>query len=156
MLLTQKVIDRFGAPAVGFYRFKGLIEDVGTLATVAEKLSVSVDTIRETLHAYRDAAGRGNDAFGKTVFPLTYEDDDHFFLAYVTPSLHYCMGGLKFSISGQVQQVDASGKERALPGLFAAGEVTGGVHGNNRLGGNSLLECVVFGRIAGQHAAHYA
>ena len=58
------------------------------------------------------------------------------------------------NVDAEVQWLDA-GSERSLPGLYAAGEVTGGVHGNNRLGGNSLLECVVFGRIAGQKAAHY-
>merc|ERR1712060_313787 len=44
---------------------------------------------------------------------------------------------------------------KAIPGLYAAGEVAGGVHGNNRLGGNSLLDCVVFGRVAGRHCAKY-
>jgi succinate dehydrogenase / fumarate reductase flavoprotein subunit/L-aspartate oxidase len=64
----------------------------------------------------------------------------------IFPTLHYQNGGLKFNKNG----------ETAIPGLFAAGEVTGGVQGENRLGGNSLLDVLVFGRIAGQHAARYA
>ncbi len=68
----------------------------------------------------------------------------------VTPSVHYCMGGLAFSERAEV--LDTA--QQPIPGLFAAGEVTGGLHGANRLGGNSLLECVVFGRIAGENASN--
>merc|ERR1712060_883175 len=74
-----------------------------------------------------------------------------FYVAIITPVIHYCMGGLE--IDSDSACVDAKGK--AIPGLYAAGEVAGGVHGNNRLGGNSLLDCVVFGRVAGRHAAQY-
>ena len=71
--------------------------------------------------------------------------------AIITPVIHYCMGGLEIDEDSAV--VSQSGK--AIPGLYAAGEVAGGVHGNNRLGGNSLLDCVVFGRVAGKHCAKY-
>jgi aspartate oxidase len=60
--------------------------------------------------------------------------------------LHYCMGGIKIDTEGNVIREDGS----PIEGLHAAGEVTGGVHGNNRLGGNSLLECTVYGTIVGQ------
>ena len=75
----------------------------------------------------------------------------HFGEAIITPVIHYCMGGLEIDEDSAV--VSQSGK--AIPGLYAAGEVAGGVHGNNRLGGNSLLDCVVFGRVAGKHCAKY-
>ncbi|CAJ1375942.1 unnamed protein product, partial [Effrenium voratum] len=74
-----------------------------------------------------------------------------FYSAIITPVIHYCMGGLEIDELSAV--VDKSGK--AIPGLYAAGEVAGGVHGNNRLGGNSLLDCVVFGRVAGKACAKY-
>ncbi len=64
----------------------------------------------------------------------------------VYPTLHYQNGGLKFDAMA----------ETSIPGLYAAGEVTGGVHGENRLAGNSLLDVLVFGRIAGRNAALYA
>jgi succinate dehydrogenase/fumarate reductase flavoprotein subunit len=69
----------------------------------------------------------------------------------MTPVLHYTMGGLEIDSEGRVL---ASGGT-PLSGLFAAGEVAGGVHGANRLGGSSLLGCVVFGRVAGDSAAAY-
>jgi len=64
----------------------------------------------------------------------------------VYPTLHYQNGGLEFNDRGETR----------VPGLYAAGEVTGGVHGENRLGGNSLMDVLVFGRIAGENAALYA
>merc|ERR1712127_1111177 len=74
-----------------------------------------------------------------------------FYVAIITPVIHYCMGGLEVDINSVVVGQDGN----AMPGLYAAGEVAGGIHGNNRLGGNSLLDCVVFGRVAGQHAAKW-
>lgn len=69
----------------------------------------------------------------------------------MTPVLHYTMGGLEIDAESRV--IDKNGKP--IPGLFAAGEVAGGVHGANRLGGSSLLGCVVFGRVSGDSAAAY-
>jgi succinate dehydrogenase/fumarate reductase flavoprotein subunit len=68
------------------------------------------------------------------------------------------MGGLKISNNAEILSADAGehGHHLPIPGLFGAGEVTGGVHGANRLAGNSLLECVVFGRRAGRAAAQYS
>jgi len=73
-----------------------------------------------------------------------------FYVAIITPVIHYCMGGLETTCKGECVR---NGKP--LPGLYVAGEAAGGVHGNNRLGGNSLLDCVVFGRVAARYAATY-
>ncbi len=69
----------------------------------------------------------------------------------MTPVLHYTMGGLEVDPESRV----LNNQGKSIPGLFAAGEVAGGVHGANRLGGSSLLGCVVFGRVAGDSAAAY-
>lgn len=160
MLLTDAVIDRFGAPAAGFYKFKKLIQDVGSLDDLAAFLKVDVATVKGMLNDYASAASKGEDEFGKKAFPHVFKEDEHFYVAYITPTLHYCMGGIQINMQAQVLHMavgdDQQEKAVPLPGLYAAGEVTGGVHGNNRLGGNSLLECVVFGRVAGQHAAHHS
>merc|ERR1712232_260568 len=78
--------------------------------------------------------------------------DEPFYVAIITPVIHYCMGGLLTSPDGEVI---AKKDSKPLPGLFVAGEAAGGVHGNNRLGGNSLLDCVVFGRVAGRSCSKY-
>merc|ERR1719265_1873500 len=73
-----------------------------------------------------------------------------FFVAIITPVIHYCMGGMEIDAEGLVM-----GKTGPIKGLYCAGEIAGGVHGNNRLGGNSLLDCVVFGRVTGVAATKY-
>eukprot|EP00913_Durusdinium_trenchii_P031615 g29605.t1 len=74
-----------------------------------------------------------------------------FYVAIITPVIHYCMGGLECTVDAEC--IDKTGK--AIPGLYVAGEAAGGIHGNNRLGGNSLLDCVVFGRVAGKAACKF-
>merc|ERR1711874_427217 len=74
-----------------------------------------------------------------------------FYAAIITPVIHYCMGGLEIDTDSAV----LGKNNEAIPGLYCAGEVAGGVHGNNRLGGNSLLDCVVFGRVSGKAATKY-
>lgn len=159
MLLNQAAINRFSAALAGFYVSKGLINDVTNLQGAADALHLTKEQLWATIEEYNTQAGAGTDTFGKTVFPEQFSADDHYYVAYITPTLHYCMGGIRFNNKAQVLQssMDDDGQEIfvPLPGVYAAGEVTGGLHGNNRLGGNSLLECVVFGRIAGYHAAHY-
>jgi predicted heme/steroid binding protein len=108
-------------------------------------LSPSVDD-------YNTAAKTKKDPFGKKFFHGgEFKLDDIFHVAIMTPVLHYTMGGLEIDPESRV--IDGSGKP--IPGLFAAGEVAGGVHGANRLGGSSLLGCVVYGRVAGDSAAAY-
>ncbi|KAJ1568955.1 Osmotic growth protein 1, partial [Nowakowskiella sp. JEL0078] len=72
------------------------------------------------------------------------ESNDSFWVAIVCPVLHFTMGGIQIDEKSQVL-----GQNGIISGLFAAGEVAGGVHGANRLGGSSLLACVVYGRVAG-------
>merc|ERR1712124_221386 len=85
--------------------------------------------------------------FYHNVIPGSQVATEPFYVAIITPVIHYCMGGLEITEDSEV--VGAKG---VIPGLYAAGEIAGGVHGGNRLGGNSLLDCVVFGRVAGQTA----
>ena len=70
----------------------------------------------------------------------------------MTAGIHHTMGGLKINTATEV----LTEADEAIPGLYAAGEVTGGVHGANRLGGNAVADFIVFGRIAGTSAAEYA
>jgi succinate dehydrogenase/fumarate reductase flavoprotein subunit len=69
-------------------------------------------------------------------------------VGWVTPALHYSLGGVSIDAKGRVKRNKDGGD--AIQGLFAAGEITGGVHGVNRLGGNALTECVVFGQLVGE------
>lgn len=150
MLFNDEVAQKFGSGAFNFYKSKDLIQDVGNLEELSRILNVDSKLLELTLTEYKQYSSQGSDNFNKTTFPVLFEPDDHFYVAYVTPARHYCMGGIEIN---EKSQVLASSDKKPIPGLFAAGEVTGGVHGQNRLGGNSLLECVVFGRIAGREAS---
>merc|ERR1712060_24398 len=88
--------------------------------------------------------------FYHNIIPGSSVKSEPFYVAIITPVIHYCMGGLETTVLGECVKSGA-----ALPGLYVAGEAAGGVHGNNRLGGNSLLDCVVFGRVAGRNCAKY-
>jgi len=108
--------------------------------------------LKKTFDDYNTIAKTKKDPFGKKFFQGgDFKLDDSFHAAIMTPVLHYTMGGLEIDPESRV--IDTNGKP--IAGLFAAGEVAGGVHGANRLGGSSLLGCVVFGRVSGDSAAAY-
>jgi len=88
--------------------------------------------------------------FYHNIIPGSKVATEPFYVAIITPVIHYCMGGLEITEDSEVV-----GSNGVIPGLYAAGEIAGGVHGNNRLGGNSLLDCVVFGRVAAIAACKY-
>lgn len=120
-------------------------------AEVAKEMGISPQKLAKTFADYNKAAQTKSCPFGKKFFhnvPLDM-NDDVFHVAIVTTVVHYTMGGL--SINSESQVTDPQGTPVA--GLYAAGEVAGGIHGRNRLGGNSLLDCVVFGRVAGDTAS---
>ena len=123
--------------------------------------------IRATLDAHDAAAtGRIDDPFGRASFASGPLLSGPFFVGKVGPALHYTMGGLAIDTEGRVLREEVGEEEKGsfnsrdgsgegalvVPGLYAAGEAAGGVHGANRLGGCSLADCVVFGRRAGRAA----
>ena len=119
--------------------------------SLAKAMGVPEEAFEKTITEWNDSVAKKEDtAFGRTSFaePL---DTAPFYAIKVTPGVHHTMGGLR--INGLTEVLDKDGN--AIPGLFAAGEVTGGVHGANRLGGNAVADFTVFGKIAGESAAKY-
>merc|ERR1719502_1518597 len=141
-------------------------------------MGVSVSTLEDTHNQHYEAAKKTekdpdggphpaypsgkswDDASGPTgsgkkfyhnIIPGSQVASEPFYVAIITPVIHYCMGGLEVTADAEC----INGKGEVIPGMYAAGEIAGGVHGNNRLGGNSLLDCVVFGRVAGKAASKY-
>jgi flavocytochrome c len=160
------------------YTGRGVMKFYESGEALAKDMGVSVSTLEATHEAHYQAAKKTekdpdggqwpaypsgkswDEASGKTgsgkkfyhnIIPGSSVKTEPFYVAIITPVIHYCMGGLEIDTDSAV--VNAQGQ--AIPGLYAAGEVAGGVHGNNRLGGNSLLDCVVFGRVAGKACAKY-
>ncbi|KAI8999227.1 FAD binding domain-containing protein [Gaertneriomyces semiglobifer] len=135
------------------YMGRGLMKHFKGADALAKEMGISVKTLEETFTKYNEIARTKKDPFGKRFFHnLPFIPDDEFWVAIVTPVLHFTMGGIQID---EASRVLTGAEKKPIPGLFAAGEVAGGVHGANRLGGSSLLGCVVYGRVAGATAASY-
>ncbi|CUI14393.1 unnamed protein product [Bodo saltans] len=134
------------------YTGRGLMKHFKSGDELAKDMNIKATALAKTFATYNDCAAKKKDPFGKMFFRNTpFDMKDSFYAAVITPVVHYTMGGL--AVDHQTHVLDSS--KRPVPGLWCAGEAAGGVHGVNRLGGNSLLDCVVFGRVAGKEAASY-
>lgn len=120
-----------------------------TLEELAEAMGVPADNLKATVEEFnKHVESKEPDEFGRTLYE-TPIDNGPFYAGLRVPTVHHTMGGVHINASCQV--INENGQ--VIPGLFAAGEVTGGIHGANRLGGNALTDIAVFGRIAGENAA---
>jgi len=134
------------------YGGRGVMKVFKSGSDLAAEMGVPVSKLQETFTAYNKYATNKNDPWEKKYFPaVPFDVEDTFNVAIVRPVNHYTMGGVGIDTDARVMHENGN----VIPGLFAAGEVTGGVHGKNRLGGSALLECVVFGRVAGDSMVKY-
>lgn len=125
----------------------GSIIKADTLKECADFFGVNYENLEATRIRYNEMVRKGVDEdFGRTS-NLTVTEEGPFYMAKATPSVHHTMGGIEINTDAQV--IDINGK--VIEGLYAAGEVTGGIHGSNRLGGNAVTDALTFGRIAGQN-----
>lgn len=137
--------------AIEGYISAGIVEEGETPEELAEKIGMDGAALAETLKAYGEAQKAGKDEeFGRDSMELPL-DQPKYYAALCAPAIHHTMGGVKINTNTEVVKEDGS----VIPGLYAAGEITGGVHGANRLGGNAVSDIVVFGRIAGTQAEDY-
>jgi len=119
-----------------------------TIEELAEKIGVPPANLRRTTDEFNAAVDARTDRFGRRLWRVKI-DKPPFFAGARVPTVHHTMGGIEINTSAQV--LNTSGE--IIPGLYAAGETTGGIHGTNRLGGNALADVHTFGRIAGRSAA---
>jgi flavocytochrome c len=148
-LILSSSAAEAGKKHVDLYSHKGLMTRLEGVAELARWMGLPKATVVSSLQQYQKVFKKGVDEFGKTAFqgvPDENLETEIFYAGKVTPVLHYCMGGITIDKEGNVLSAEGN----TIPGLHAAGEVAGGVHGVNRLGGNSLLECTVYGTIVGQ------
>ena len=137
--------------AIESYIKAGIVTEADTPEALGEAIGIDGAALAETLKTYAGykAAGKDED-FGRESMELAL-DKPKYYAALCAPAIHHTMGGVKINTKTEVLKEDGT----AIPGLFAAGEVTGGIHGANRLGGNAVTDIVVFGRIAGTAAEDY-
>ncbi|MEG0169988.1 flavocytochrome c [Anaerorhabdus sp.] len=131
-----------------------LVEDgrafkADTLEDLAKQIGVDPANLVSAVEGFNShVADKSADEFGRTLYNQPIDQGPYYAGARV-PTVHHTMGGVKINTDAQVINTEGN----VIPGLYAAGEVTGGIHGANRLGGNALTDTVVFGRIAGSSAA---
>lgn len=150
LVVDQAMLDK--SSVIAGYVTKGFTFQGNTYEELAAAIGVDAAAFAETMNTWNTYVAAKNDPdFGRVSFanPL---DTAPYYAIKVTAGVHHTMGGVKINTSTEVLTAEGV----AIPGLYAAGEITGGVHGANRLGGNAVSDFVVFGRIAGEQAAKLA
>lgn len=133
------------------YIVLGLVEESDSIEGLATKMGVPATALAATIESYNKAFEAKNDPeFKRQDMPMKIAGPKYYSI-WVKPGRHHTMGGVKINTEAQVLNTEG----KPVAGLYAAGEVTGGVHGWNRLGGNAITDTVVFGRIAGANAAKF-
>lgn len=126
----------------------GRIYKADTLADLAKQLGMPPANLEKTVAEFNAMVGAKEDTqFGRKLFDRKIEKAP-FYATPRAPSIHHTMGELLINPKAQVLDING----RVIPGLYAAGEVTGGIHGSNRLGGNATADVLTFGRIAAKTA----
>lgn len=149
MVFDQAV--RESLAAIESYVKAGIVTEADTPEALGEAIGVDGSALAATLKTYAGyAEGKSDAEFGRESMELPL-NQPKYYAALCAPAVHHTMGGVKINTATEVLKADGT----PIAGLFAAGEVTGGVHGANRLGGNAVTDIVVFGRIAGTAASSY-
>ena len=150
LIVDQAMVD--ASSVIQGYIKKGYTKTGATYEELAKELDVDPAAFANTMETWNGYVEAKNDPdFGRTSFANPLNNGPYYAIK-VTAGVHHTMGGVTIHSATEVLKEDGT----VIPGLFAAGEVTGGVHGANRLGGTAVADFVVFGRIAGESAANYA
>ena len=151
LLMNQEMANEFGNKFYFYKDVQGFIIEHNNFSEMSSELNISYNNLENTINEYNEAFDKKLDKFNTTNFLYKFDLTKTVYSMIITPSIHYTMGGLKMNNKGEI----LNSNNESIKGLFGAGEVTGGVHGGNRLGGNSLAECGVFGRISADSAVDY-
>ena len=150
LIVDQAMVD--ASSVIQGYIKKGYTVTGETYEELGKAMGVDEAAFAETMNTWNGYVEAKNDPdFGRTSFANPLNNGPYYAIK-VTAGVHHTMGGVTINSATEVLKEDGT----VIPGLFAAGEVTGGVHGANRLGGTAVADFVVFGRIAGESAANYA
>ena len=138
--------------AINGYINKGYAVSGNDLEELAKKVGINGKNLVATMKQYNEYVKAGKDTeFNKNILPRELTKAPYYAIE-VSPAVHHTMGGVSINTSAEVLTADG----KVIKGLYAAGEITGGVHGGNRIGGNAVTDIVVFGKIAGDNAAEYS
>ncbi len=146
-VFDQQVYDN--NKAIAKYDSAGIVKQGSDIASLAEAIEVDPAALQSTVAAYNAITTDGaTDEFGRTEGCIAFADGNMYAIK-VAPGIHHAMGGIRINVKNEA--LDENGNP--IPGLYAAGEVTGGIHGNNRIGGNAVCDIEVFGKNVGEVVA---
>jgi fumarate reductase flavoprotein subunit len=154
-ILSDAIFEKLATPPEVIDKAvnSGRLIKASSIKELAVAAGIDAQALEETISVHNSYIESGHDSdYGKSISSAMIPIEIKGVMLYAIsqwPTIHYCMGGLKINEHAAVLDIWGN----AIPGLYAAGEVTGGIHGSNRLGGNALADCIVFGRRAGKSAA---
>ena len=138
--------------AINQYESKGLVVKGDTIEDLAKEIGVDPANLKASLETWNKAvADKKDDEFGRTTGMDNDLSQAPYYAIKIAPGIHHTMGGLKINTNAQVLNKE----NQPIKGLYASGEVTGGVHGANRIGGNAVADIIIFGRQAGEQSAAF-
>lgn len=150
ILFDQQVRDE--NKAVEEYVSNDLVVQADSIAELANKLSIDVNNLSKTIERYNQfVMNKQDEDFGRTTGMRHPINTAPFYAIKIAPGVHHTMGGVTINTETQVLDND----KHVIKGVFAAGEVVGGVHGANRIGGNAVADIIIFGMQAGKKATDY-
>jgi fumarate reductase flavoprotein subunit len=150
ILFDQQVRDE--NRAVEEYVSHNLVVQADSINELAQKLSIDADILNETIERYNHFVNNKQDEdYGRTTGMRHPINKAPFYAIKIAPGVHHTMGGVTINTETQVLDTD----KKVIQGVFAAGEVVGGVHGANRIGGNAVADIIIFGMQSGKQAADY-
>lgn len=145
--------QRENLKAIEKYVSNGLTVQADTVEELAKLIGCAPETLKKTVDTWNEAVkAKKDEAFGRDTGMDVALEKAPFYAIEVAPGIHHTMGGVTINTMAQVMNKEG----KAIEGFYAAGEVTGGVHGANRIGGNAVADIIIFGREAGGNAAEYA
>jgi fumarate reductase flavoprotein subunit len=144
---------RLNNKAADEYISKGFVVSDDSPRKLAEKLGLDMHAFLATLERYNGFVEKQYDEdFGRTTALRHPIHEGPFYAIRIAPGVHHTMGGITINANSEVVDIN----QKVIPGIFAAGEVVGGLHGSNRIGGNAVADIIIFGTMAGRNATYYA
>ncbi|MEI5995243.1 flavocytochrome c [Candidatus Enterococcus mansonii] len=151
LVFDQGVRDR--AKAIDFYDEQGFVVEGSNIEELAKKIDMPEAKLKETLEQWnKDVQAKSDAQYGRKTGMDHDLSKGPYYAIKIAPGIHHTMGGVKINTKTEVLKQDGS----PIKGLYAAGELTGGLHGANRIGGNAVADIIIFGRQSGTEAAAFA
>ena len=153
MIINEAIKKEFNEDEINKYIKEGYLIKYNSFEDFAKNMNISdyLDNIRKSINNYNQGYENKYDKFGKKNFPHKFKMKEKIYVSIVTPCTFHTLGGVKITYECEILNT----KDRIIDGLFAAGEIIGGIHGIMAMQGNILTQSAVFGRLAAKYAVNY-